>query len=100
MSEAIPQAVLDLCKDIDDYPARVTEYSCVVDFHGLELRFQLSADNGWERDEIVGDCWLHIEQMTTSYYWIGISPKADSDHRVCVGLGAKRAALRMTGYVE
>jgi hypothetical protein len=71
-----------------------------VDFHGLELRFQLSADNGWEWDEIVGDCGLHIEQMTNRYYWLGISPKADEDHRVCVDLGAKRAAVRMTGYVE
>jgi hypothetical protein len=100
MTDEIPAGVSDICSGVDSYPAKVTEHTCKIDFHGLELRFQVDNKGQWVWDEVVGECRLHIEQMDMSYYWLGIHPLAVSGKTVHINIGAKRAPVTMQGWVE
>jgi hypothetical protein len=42
----------------------ITENCCDVDWYALELRFKKNIDDAWDCDEIVGPCFLHIEQTS------------------------------------
>jgi hypothetical protein len=70
----IPQEVLDLCDGLDGFPVLlITEHCCDVDSYMLGLRFKKNIDGTCDFDEIVGPCFLHIEQMSDWSYWLGIS---------------------------
>jgi hypothetical protein len=70
----ISQEVLDLCDGLDGFPVLlIMENCCDVNWYGLELRLKKNVDGTWDFDEIVGPCFLHIEQMSDWSYWLGIS---------------------------
>lgn len=104
----IPDDVLALCEFGSRPPDRweVTTYTCTLWFCGIECRFKLTVNDEWVWDEIVGKCWLHIEQMSESFYWLSIHPLDgegnESDLRVCVDIGSRsgRAAVQMAGWVD
>src|SRR5438105_15747034 len=73
------------------------QFSYVIRTVGFELRFKVNDQKGWEFDEVVGQAFVHIEQMASNYYWAGFSTEQG---RVCVNIGAKRAPVTMTGWSE
>jgi hypothetical protein len=62
----------------------ITENCCYVDWYGLELRFKKNIDDAWDFDEIVGPCFLHIEQMSDWSYWLGISTETSGKDELYV----------------
>lgn len=76
---------------------KLSDFSCIIEDIGMELRFQKRTDGAWEFDEIVGECRLHIEQMNDNSYWLGITTASGIVH---VNIGTKRAPVQMTGWAE
>jgi hypothetical protein len=84
---------------LDGFPVLlITESCCDVDWYRLGLGFK-NIDGTWDFDEIVGPCFLHIEQMSDWSYWLGISTETNGKDELCVTIGAVngRAAVKMTG---
>lgn len=79
-----------------------TPHVAHVHFAGLELRFQEADDNGWELDEVLGECRLHIEQMSNESYWMMITSTEDPSTSVHLNIGSKsgRAAVHANGWVD
>jgi hypothetical protein len=76
----------------------LTEHSCYLTWGPMEFRFRRTIDNGWEWDEIVGECFVHVEMMDKNFYWMGLTlPDGRNAH---INIGAKRAPVRMTGYID
>lgn len=104
-----PTALHDLVAGMRGGRWEVSRGGCWSWFwHSLELRFVAEGDGSWCFDEVVGKCWLHIEQMDDSYYWMGIHPlgadgqEIEGHDRICVNIGSRtgRAEVRMSGWVD
>jgi hypothetical protein len=67
----------------------IMENCCDVDWYGLELRFKKNIDGTWDFDEIVGPCFLDIEQMSDWSYWLGISTETGND-QLYVNIGSSQ----------
>jgi hypothetical protein len=80
----------------------ITENCCDVDWYGLELRFKKNIDDAWDFDEIVGPCFLHIEQMTDWSCWLAISTETSSKDELCVNIGSVsgRAAVKIREWLS
>ena len=90
MTESVPagvQSLIDCWWDCDF--TSTGPYSCTLTWHGLELRFQRLIEDVWELDEVVGDCFIHLEQMDEPYYWIGLTPRDGYDGTLHLDMSAK-----------
>lgn len=71
-----------------------------VRYAGLELRFKRNTDGSWDFDELVGDCWLHMEQMSDADYWFGISVDGHTVLHLNIGSRSGRASVMATGEFQ
>jgi hypothetical protein len=99
----IPEGIFDVFQaDNSVIVKSVDEYSCDVLWGPLEFRFKKTeAKDGtlfWVWDEIVGTCWMHIEQMDVNNYWMGLT--LEDGRSANIHIGAKRAQVDMHGFVE
>lgn len=67
----------------------LSRFTCTLRWHGIEIRLQSRPDEAWEIDEVVGDCFIHLEQMDEPYYWIGLTPRDGYDGTLHLDLTAK-----------
>lgn len=84
-----------------DGPVDVTRRgpgSIVLRCAGLELRFVHDSD-GWVFDEVVGPAMVHIEQMSDTYYWLGLTTDEGEVH-LSIGSASGRARVSMTGWLD
>lgn len=107
--DEVPAAIHRLVSLPQFYRAECSPYgSWSIYWRSLELRFAHEGGDVWCFDEVVGKCWIHIEQMDDSYYWMALHPLDETgaeyeDHdRLCVNIGSRtsRASVVMTGWAD
>lgn len=96
MSAPIPPGVAALVDCSQDCEvSHLDDYRCTLLWHGIEIRLVTLFSGEWELDEVVGDCFIHLEQMDDPYYWIGLTPKDGYDGTLHLDLIAKARPRRI-----
>lgn len=70
VKQEIPEAIHEIFQASNSVEIKLLNKDCCYLTWGpMEFRFRRTFYNGWEWDEIVGECLIHVEMMDKNSYW-------------------------------